>query len=185
MNAPILPDHDGLLAMWRRLAAGKENVHSDGYELNERGEVLKNSHPSARRQIVFTDIFCCVTEQIGHLAAMSVPVITPFFGIRVPDVIWMPAERWEGVDRDEPLRFVPDLCVEVLLDSERTQDIGRRVDAYLEGGAAEVIVVDQCGRVKVWGAEGRRHASMLGINLSLDHVYFDETGASAKLGIRC
>jgi hypothetical protein len=28
----------------------------------------------------------------------------------------MPPEKWEGFDREGPVPFVPDLCVEVLLD---------------------------------------------------------------------
>jgi len=127
---------------------------------------------------VLTDVYCHLTEHMGHLAAMSVAVTTRSFGIRVPDVVWMPYDRWEGFDRDEPVPFVPDLCVEVLLDSDRTGDIDRRVEAYLEGGAAEVIVIGQRGETGFWGSNGRRQASVFGIALPLDRIYF-EVGAAA------
>ena len=120
-----------------------------------------------------------VTEQMGHLAAMSVPVITPSFGIRVPDVVWMSCDKWEGFDRDEPVPFVPDLYVEVLLDSDRSHDIDRRVTSYLAGGATEVIVVCHSGKVEFWGAAGWRHASVFGIAPSLDDMYFEENGGVA------
>ncbi|WP_244306154.1 Uma2 family endonuclease [Paraburkholderia lacunae] len=55
--------------------------------------------------------------------------------------IYKIADQREGFDRDDPVPFVPDLCVEVLLDSDRICDIDRRVAAYLEGGAAEVIII--------------------------------------------
>ena len=109
---------------------------------------------------------------------MSVAVTTPSFGIRVPDVVWMSCDKWEGFDRDEPVPFVPDLCVEVLLDSDRSHDIDRRVKNYLEGGAREVIVVSQCGQVEYWGTRGQRQASDFGTALSLDRMYFDEAGVS-------
>ncbi|WP_341318029.1 Uma2 family endonuclease [Paraburkholderia sp. IMGN_8] len=185
MDVPTLLDCNGLLAVWRRLTARAEFGQREPYELDERGKVVMNSLPSARRQIVLTDIFCHVTEQIGHLAVMSVPVATPSFGIRVPDVVWMPCDKWEGFDRDDPVPFVPDLCVEVLLDSDRTQDIDRRVKSYLEGGAAEVIVVGQRGQVEFWGATGRRQASMFGITLSLDRMYFEEGDVSSIPSVRC
>jgi Uma2 family endonuclease len=121
---------------------------------------------------VLTDVYCHLTEHIGHLAAMSVAVTTPSFGIRVPDVVWMSCDKWEGFDRDHPVPFVPDLCVEVLLDSDRARDVDRRVDSYLEGGAREVIVVGQCGQVEYWGASGKRQASEFGMALSLDRMYF-------------
>ena len=74
--------------------------------------------------------------------------------------------------------FVPDLCVEVLLDSDRAHDIDRRVKSYLEGGAREVIVVGQYGQVEYWGVRGRRQASDFGTALSLDRMYFEEGGVS-------
>jgi Uma2 family endonuclease len=145
----------------------------DGYELDEHGEKVTNPCPSARRQIVLTDAYCQIAEQMGHLAAMSVAVTTPSFGIRIPDVAWMPPEQWEGFDRDDPVPFVPDLCVEVLLDSARTLDIGRRISAYLDGGAHEVIVITQSGQVQFWGKAGQRDVSAYCVTLALDSMYFD------------
>lgn len=69
----------------------------DGYELDERGRVVRNQPPSARRQIAATDIYCQLTEQLGHLAGMSVVVTTPSSGIRVPDVVWLPPGNPRGL----------------------------------------------------------------------------------------
>lgn len=146
MDAPTLLNRNGLLAKWRRLAATKESGQRGPYELDERGELLINSRLSARRQIVLTDVYCQLTEQMGHLAAMSVPVFTPSFGVKVPDAVWVPGDRWENFKHDDPVPFVPDLCAEILLDSDRTQEIDRRIESYLEGGASEVIVVSPRGQ---------------------------------------
>jgi hypothetical protein len=59
-------------------------------------------------------------------------------------------------------------------------DIDRRVMAYLEGGAREVIVIGQRGQVEYWGAPGRRKASMFDVTIPIDPMYFDERGAAAK-----
>jgi Uma2 family endonuclease len=185
MDVPTLLDRDGLFAVWRRLATSAEFGQQTRYELDAHGEVVTNSCPSARRQIVLTDVFCHLTAQLGHLAAMSVAVATRSFGIRVPDVVWMPYGKWEGFDRDDPVPFVPDLCVEVLLDSDRQQSIVQRIKAYLEGGAAEVIVVGQRRQIEFWGAEGQRQASMFGITLSLDRIYFEEGDVPAAPSVRC
>ncbi|HEY1216611.1 MAG TPA: Uma2 family endonuclease, partial [Bryobacteraceae bacterium] len=115
-----------------------------------------------------------IAEQIGPVAAMSVAVTTPSFGIRVPDVVWMPPEKWEALDLEAPVPFVPDLCVEVLLDRKFPQDVGPRVSAYLEGGAREVIVVGPRGELQFWGANGPLQTSALGIQLSLDQTFFDD-----------
>ncbi|TDN68837.1 Uma2 family endonuclease [Paraburkholderia sp. BL10I2N1] len=185
MDTPILLDRNGLLAAWHRLVATAQHAVRDRYELNGFGEVVANGCPSGTRQLAFTDIYCQLADQMGHLAAMSVPVVTPSFGIRVPDVVWMAPEKWEGLDGDTPVPFVPDLCVEVLLDSDRTLDLDRRVTSYLEGGAREVIVVGQRGQIEIWGPEGLRQASMLGVALPLDRMYFEESDVAAALSARC
>ena len=186
MGTPALLDRHELLAAWHRLVPEAESTGYPRYELDELGEAILNRSPSARRQIVLTDVYCLLTETIGHLAAMSVAVTTPSFGIRVPDVVWMPCDKWESFDRDDPAPFVPDLCVEVLLDSDRVHDIDRRVTAYLEGGAREVIVIGQCGQVEYWGAAGRRKASMFDVTVPLDRMYFEEGCViAAPDGVRC
>lgn len=171
MDVSALLDSNGLLIAWRRLATVAGSGQTECYELDEHGEAVTNPRPSARRQIVLTDVFCQLTEQIGHLAAMSVAVTTASFGIRVPDVVWMPSEKWEAFDRDDPVPFVPDLCVEVLLDRDGPPDIDRRVRAYLEGGASEVIVVGGRGLVEFWGPLGKRQASIFGITLPPDSMF--------------
>jgi hypothetical protein len=173
-HVSTLLERDGLLATWRRLTDTDAFGRCDGNELDEHGDTVTHSRPSARRQIVLTDVFCQITEQMGHLAAMCVAVTTPTFGIRVPDVVWMPPEKWENFDRDDPVPFVPDLCVEVLLDSDRTRDLGRRIESYLGGGAREVIVIDPFGHVQYWGPEGRREASIFGVTPSPERMYFEE-----------
>jgi Uma2 family endonuclease len=171
MHTPIVLDCNGLLAAWHRLVPTAEGVMRERYELDEFGGVVASGCPSGTRQLAFTDIYCQLVDQMGHLAAMSVPVVTPSFGIRVPDVVWMAPEKWEGFDRDGPVPFVPDLCVEVLFDSGLPREMDRRVASYLEGGAKEVIVVTQDGAIEFWGGEGRRQASTFAITLSVEPVY--------------
>ena len=182
MDTPILLDRNRLLAAWHRLVPTAQHAMRDWYELNEFGEVVANGCPSGARQLAFTDIYCQLAEQMGHLAAMTVPVVTPSFGIRVPDVVWMAPEKWEGLDGDTPVPFVPDLCIEVLLDSDRRREMDRRVASYLEGGAKEVIVVRQDGGLEFWGAEGRRQASAFAIALSLEPLYCQVSASVSTIG---
>lgn len=183
MGTPALLDRNELLNAWHRLNPEADPAGHYRYELDELGEAILNRVPSARRQIVLTDVYCHLTEQIGHLAAMSVAVTTSSYGIRVPDVVWMPCDKWESFDRDDPAPFVPDLCVEVLLDSDRSHDIIRRVAAYLEGGAREVMLVGPRGQVEYIHANGRAKSSMFDVTVSLDPLYFEErVAASAAPG---
>lgn len=185
MATPALLDRYELLAAWRRLTSNTEFVERYRYEVDELGEPVLNPSPSARRQIVLTDVYCHLTEQMGHLAAMSVAVSTRSFGIRVPDVVWMPCDKWEGFDRDDPVPFVPDLCIEVLLDSDRIHNIDRRVEAYLNGGAAEVIIIGQRGETQFWGSNGQRQASIFEVTLPLDRMYFEVGDVAADRSAHC
>lgn len=174
-----LIEQDGLVATWRRIHPNSGAGSWECCELDGGGKAVPHPQPSGRRQIVLTDVYCQIAEQIGHVAAMSVAVATPSFGIRVPDVVWMPPEKWEGLDRDGPIPFVPDLCVEVLLDRQFAHDIGARIRAYLEGGAREVIVVGQRGELQFCSANGPQQGSQFGIALSLERMYFDELPPSS------
>ncbi|WP_395062889.1 Uma2 family endonuclease [Paraburkholderia silvatlantica] len=174
-----LLEQDGLVATWRRMHPSADSGAWECCELDGRGEAVPHPRPSARRQIVLTDVYCQIAEQIGHVAAMSVAVATPSFGIRVPDVVWMPPEKWEGFDRDGPVPFVPDLCVEVLLDRKIAHDIGARIRAYLEGGAQEVIVVGERAELQFCGVNGLRQTSQFGITLALERMYFEALAPSS------
>lgn len=71
----------------------------------------------------------------------------------------------------------------MLVDSDRQRDIARRVRAYLDGGARDVIVVDRFGWPEFWNASGRQAASLFGIILTLDQAYFEEDGNAS--GVQC
>jgi hypothetical protein len=107
VGVPALLDHDGLLAAWRRLVTGAEFGQQDRCELDERAQVVVNLRPSARRQIVLTDVYCHVTEQMGHLAAMSAPVTTHSFGIRVPTLSGCLATSGKDSTATNPCRSCP------------------------------------------------------------------------------
>jgi hypothetical protein len=47
-----------------------------------------------------------------------------------------------------------------------------RVGAYLRGGAREVIVVGLKGEIEVFGPQGRRDTSALGVSLALPAELF-------------
>ena len=120
----------------------------------------------------------------GWLRDSSTGGRLPYVLVRIlsaPDICEYAAgttpEKWEVFDQDEP--FVPDLCVEVLLDRDPQPDLARRVNAYLAGGAGEVILVRPDGQREFWGARGLQQASRFRIALSLERIYFDAQDLSS------
>jgi Uma2 family endonuclease len=89
-------------------------------------------------------------------------------GVRVPDVVWMPAERWNERKGQSPLQTVPDVCVEVLSPGNTREEIAMKAGAYLRGGAREAIVVGLKGEVEFFGPEGKRESTALVLELPGD-----------------
>jgi Uma2 family endonuclease len=136
------------------------------YELNEFGEWIVTPRPTHEHQHVASAVAFQLTTQLGPRAVTEVSVHTDR-GIRVPDVVWMPAARWLEVKGQNPLAFVPDICVEVLSPSNTREEIRMKVNAYLRGGAREAIVVGLKGEIDFFGPQGKLEASALGIRLEL------------------
>jgi hypothetical protein len=157
-----------LLKQWHRLQTGDIDVQWSWCELNERGEIIWTPSLTAERVATGRSIVTQLKNQLGGRAVQSVPVLTPDFGIRFPDVSWMPTEKWSGLLVGEPLPAVPDVCVFEVLGSSSPIDAGMRTRAYLAGGAREVVVITTSREVQYWGAEGQLPASALGLTLTLD-----------------
>lgn len=62
--------------------------------------------------------------------------------IRCPDVSFVRAEIADGHDEDEYYEHSPDVAVEVLSPSDRPEKVKEKVQAWLDGGARSVWVVD-------------------------------------------
>jgi Uma2 family endonuclease len=169
MLTEIALDREELLQRWNELGADPDSP--DRYELTEFGELVLSPKPTNDHQRVASAVVRSLEAQLGPEAATEISVFTDR-GIRVPDVVWMPAARWAEVKGKSPFPFVPDVCVEVLSPGNSRAEIAMKIGAYLRGGAREVIVVGRGGEVEYYGAEGRREASALGIRLELPAELF-------------
>ncbi len=73
-------------------------------------------------------------------------------GARVPDVMYIVAERFNAYQeknpdwRHGPLRIAPDLALEVVSANDRYTDIAAKVEGYLANGVRLVWVVDSWRR---------------------------------------
>ncbi len=161
--------HEDLVDRWAALALAADET--DRHELSELGEWILSPKPTPGHQSVAFEVGFRISTQLGRGAAMEVPVLTDR-GVRIPDVIWMTPERWAECKGYSPLRIVPDVCVEVLSPGNTREEIMMKVNAYLRGGAREAIVVGLRGEIELFGPEGRREASALGLQLVLPPELF-------------
>src|SRR5260370_11257966 len=121
---------DLLLALWRTLGV-RGKLADATFELSAAGDVfVRDEDPW--HQILKTDVFCQLAAQLGPRVALHLPVLTRSFGVRVPDVVWMPYEKWPDDDARQatiPLAFAPDLRVEVLFGNSVPATTLRRCTA--------------------------------------------------------
>ncbi len=157
-----------LVRRWTTVSFPDEEEH---YELNEFGEWIVSPTPTPGHQRVAFAVGVQMTTQLGPDAAQEVPVLTDR-GVRIPDVIWMPPERWAEYKGYSPLTIVPDVCVEVLSPGNTREEIMMKVGAYLRGGAREAIVVGLGGEIEHFGVEGRRETNALGLRIELPREFF-------------
>ncbi len=66
----------------------------------------------------------------------------------VPDVSYVAAELLRGLTHDEKQApaFAPTLAIEILSLGDRKADVDSKIDVYLKGGSALVLVVDTRAR---------------------------------------
>ena len=161
--------HEELVRRWNEQPLDSDNP--DRYELNEFGEWILSPRATNDHQRIALAVVRALEVALGPEAGMEVAVYTDR-GIRVPDAVWMPATRWLEVKGVTPFPFVPDVCVEVLSPGNTRAEIMMKVNAYLRGGAREVIVAGLKGEVEFFGPNGKVESSALGISLALPPELF-------------
>ena len=165
MNVDTVLSPDDLSKLWAELA--HDDQLPDWYELSEHGEVVMSPKPHNRHQLLCTQIALQIQTQLGGQAGVEVAVLTQTAGIRVPDVVWMPEEKWQIVTTEEGLIQAPELVVEVLSPGNRQTEINHKIHAYLASDIQEVLVVGLNGTLEFYRQDGVHTTSILNFTLTL------------------
>lgn len=161
-------DTRALAARWRELAGDPGSP--DFFELNEHGELILSPSPSNKHELLAFRVAQALEQQLGPAAATAISVLTDH-GVRRPDAVWMPPERWSASRYESPLPFAPDICVEVLSPGNTEAEVQMKIAAYLGSGAREVVVVGLKGEIRFFGPDGVRE-SAYGLQLALPQALF-------------
>src|SRR6266478_4294015 len=133
-------------------------------ELDEFGELRVNPPPSFRHQRIVAAFVRQIEAKLGGEAG-SYALWTPG-GIRFPDICW--ARSFDDLARaggSDPLMAMPPLCVEVLSPGNKRKDINEKVEAYLQAGVEEVILVETNARIRFFTSSGEQNSSKFGLEL--------------------
>lgn len=128
-------------------------------ETNASGQVILSPHTNwhSVTQSKVSRLLDDLMDRTGH-TAVEFAVDTPE-GVKAPDVVWISSERFQRDAAASPV--MPELCVEVLSDSNLRSEIDRKRRLYFEGGAVEVWVISTKGEITFYGPEGLLRESEL------------------------
>jgi Uma2 family endonuclease len=159
-----------LAHLWIALAQDAQTP--DAYELTEHGEMVMSPKPTNRHQVLCAKIILQLTMQLGPQAVPDAAVLTDDAGIRVPDVVWMPEEKWDVVMTADGLLHAPDLVVEVLSPGNRETEINHKIQAYLASGVQEVIIIGLAGTIEYVRQDGIHSTSAFPLKIALPARFF-------------
>ncbi|MBA3612201.1 MAG: Uma2 family endonuclease [Nitrospirales bacterium] len=169
MDTPTLVSPEELIQWWVELAQDEQSP--DNYELTEYGELVLSPRAETNHQRLCAIIAGQLSQQLGGEAPCEVAVLTATAGLRVPDVVWMPQERWNQLSRNAVLQ-APELVVEVLSPGNRKPEMNHKIQGYLRSGVQEVIVVGLTGGIEYIRQDGVHTKSMFNLTLTLPPQLF-------------
>ena len=124
------------------------------YELDE-GELILVSPPKPKHGFICDKLIRRLSDFVEKTGLGKVVSKVGFrlYGnvVRAPDVALLSREQLKDLDPDEYVDGAPTLAVEVVSPSDSFEDINKKVDQYLAGGAHSVwIVIPKTQKVEIY-----------------------------------
>ena len=130
-------------------------------ELNREGVILM-SPAKSRHAVLQGRLQRLLNRVLGERGEVipECPVETSD-GVKVADVAWLSPERYELVKAQDAYLTAPELCIEVMSDSNTRRAMQTKIRLYLEAGALEVWVCDADGHLRFFDTMGERPGSAM------------------------
>jgi Uma2 family endonuclease len=132
-------------------------------ELNAKGKVEFSMSPATNRhsRLQFR-IGALLEQKLGGEASIECSVLTPQ-GVKVADIVWYSPAFLATYGDTTPYPQAPELCIEVASPSNTNDELMEKTQLYLEAGAVEAWIVRENGVIEMYGPEGPRTESALGV----------------------
>jgi Uma2 family endonuclease len=122
-------------------------------ETNSRGQLILSPHKAAHADAQ-GDIIALLSEYAkGGLVRPEFPVVTRK-GTKVVDIAWITADRREQMEETgDPPTLAPEICIEVLSESNDWDEMEKKRTLYRDAGAEEVWIVTEERQVRFFVGE--------------------------------
>lgn len=149
-------------ARWREIA--RDPVLRDlpyKVETNAQGQLIVSPHQN-RHSFLQARVRDRLQEQVSEGVVVPEFAIATEQGVKVPDVIWTSPERRVDMEATgDPTTLAPEICVEVMSDTNTEAEMQQKRSLYLQAGADEVWIVDREGQVRFFGEAEMEHSSLV------------------------
>lgn len=130
-------------------------------ETNARGQIILSPHTarhSRQQKAIMKHLDTLLPE--GE-AFQEYPIATSQ-GVKQVDVIWASESRLSDMDEtgDPPAR-APEICVEVMSESNTEEEMREKRGLFLEIGAEEVWIVSEDGEIRFFGEDELEHSELV------------------------
>lgn len=117
-------------------------------ETNNRGQLILSPHTAAHADAK-GDIIALLSEYgEGGRARPEFPIVTKK-GTKVIDVVWVTADRrGEMEETGDPPTLAPEVCIEVMSESNDWDEMEKKRTLYRDAGAEEVWIVTEDRKVR-------------------------------------
>lgn len=122
-------------------------------ETNHRGQIVLSPQTNAH-SILQKAVEKKLDALLSDGEAFQEWAVVTSGGTKQADVIWASSERLDEMrETGDPSTLAPELCVEVMSDSNTMEEMDAKRTLYREAGAEEVWVVEQDGHVRFFAEE--------------------------------
>lgn len=119
---------------------------------NDQGQIILSPHSNRHSFLQDTIQQLLRRHTPDGSTSPEFAIATPR-GVKSPDVAWISPERRRAMqETGDPTTIAPEICVEVLSESNTSEEMDERA-LYREAGAEEIWLVDSEGRVRFFDEE--------------------------------
>ncbi|RLC08457.1 MAG: Uma2 family endonuclease [Deltaproteobacteria bacterium] len=127
-------------------------------ELNERGQIIM-SPAKAYHSLYQGEISYLLRSLMKEGRALAECAIATRKGTKVADAAWVSPKRLEIIRYETECSVAPEICVEVLSDSNTDEEIEEKKQLYFENGAREVWICTKNGDMSFHNVKGNLESS--------------------------
>ncbi len=119
-------------------------------ETNGQGQLIlsphKNRHSDLQKAVQDHLDDCAPTGHAPPEYALATPE-----GVKAPDVVWMSSPRREHMrETGDPSTLAPEICIEIMSESNTEEEMQKKRALYRKIGAEEVWIVSEEGEVRLF-----------------------------------